>query len=81
MPHFCSPPARQIANKRAKNQQAVYFAQLELRVDFQELWRLHESIQGHETVFVKLVLPDGSQNDVDSYLASKGIDRSFIYQQ
>lgn len=77
-PLMFSPP-RQIVNPRAKNQQAIYFAQMELRLDLRELWRLQENTLKHETVLVKLILPQGTEDEVHNYLLSKGIDRSFIY--
>jgi hypothetical protein len=78
MPLLFSPP-RQIANERAKNQQAVYFAQMELRLDMLEAWRLQESSLTDETIILKLVLPKGSEADVATYLKQKGIVQDFIY--
>ncbi len=72
-------PKRQIAYRRAKNQQAVYFAQMDLRVDLLELWRLQEQERPEEVIAVKIVLPPGSQQECAAYLASKGIDEAFIY--
>lgn len=77
-PLMFSPP-RQIVNQRTKNQQAIYFAQMELRVDLRELWQLVENTPGRETVLVKLVLPKGTEDEVRTYLLGKGIDRTFIY--
>lgn len=77
-PRMFSPP-RQIANQRAKNQQVIYFAQMDLRLDLHKLWKLIETTPGKETILVKLVLPEGTENEVSTYLLSKGIDRSFIY--
>lgn len=77
-PLLFSPP-KQILNQRAKNQQAVYFAQMELRVDLADLWRLVESSLHSETILLKLVLPQGTESAAGRYLASKGIDRHFIY--
>ncbi|WP_310446793.1 hypothetical protein [Thiobacillus sp.] len=74
-------PARQIANQRAKNQEAVYFAQLELRMDMLELWRMQEDKKGNDTIVVKLVLPACSETDLTRYLSKKGIDRTFIYPE
>lgn len=76
-PLLFSPP-KQILNQRAKNQQAVYFAQMELRVDLSELWRLVEDRSG-EKILVKLVLPAATESSVANYLSAKRIDRSFIY--
>jgi hypothetical protein len=72
-------PKRQIAYKRAKNQQAVYFAQMDLRLDLLELWRLQEQTNPGETIAIKLVLPPGSKQECAVYLASKGMGRAFIY--
>jgi hypothetical protein len=72
-------PARQIANLRAKNQQAVYFAQMDLRLGLSELWRLRELRVGQETILVKLVLPRGTEDEANDYLLRKGIDQAFIY--
>ena len=72
-------PKRQIAYQRAKNQQAVYFAQMELRLDLLEMWRIHEQENPEETIVVKIVLPPGSQHECAAYLDSKGINEAFIY--
>lgn len=72
-------PLRQIAYQRAKNQQAVYFAQMDLRIDLSEHWRIQEQAAPHEAIVLKIILPEGSERSCDRYLASKGIDSSFIY--
>ncbi len=72
-------PKRQIAYQRAKNQQAVYFAQMDLRLDLLELWRLQEQANPGETIAVKIVLPPGSEQECAAYLASKGINRAFVF--
>lgn len=72
-------PSRQIANPRAKNQQAVYFAQMELRMDMLEMWRMQEAKNSNETILVKLVLPAGSEVELSRYLSNKGINSAFIY--
>lgn len=77
-PLLFSPP-RQIANQRAKNQQAIYFAQMELRLDMLEAWRLQEAEQPNETIIVKLILPEGSEADVANYLKEQGIVVSLMY--
>lgn len=72
-------PERQIAYKRAKNQQAIYFAQMELRLDLMELWRLQEQEMNGQVITVKIVLPLGSQQECAAYLKCKGIDETFVY--
>lgn len=78
VPLLFSPP-KQIANQRAKNQQAVYFAQMELRLDMLESWRLQESSLLNETIILKMVLPEGSEGEVQKYLSENNIIDSFIY--
>ncbi len=72
-------PKRQIAYARAKNQQAVYFAQMEMRFDLAEQWRLVESTQPGLTILVKLVLPAGSFAACQAYLASRNVTGGHIY--
>lgn len=74
---FCPP--RQIKNPRARNQQAVYFAQMDLRYDLETIWRLREAELSDETILIKLVLPAGSESEAKNYLAEKKIVREFIY--
>lgn len=74
---FC--PSKQIMNQRAKNQQAVYFAQMNLRYDLEAIWRLREAEYPDETILIKLVLPAGSESEMRNYLAEKKISREFIY--
>lgn len=72
-------PERQILNQRAKNQQAIYFAQMDLRVDMQTIWREQEKAHPNETILIKLVLPSGTEYQVNQYLSEKGISLEFLY--
>ena len=72
-------PANQILNQRAKNQQAIYFAQMELRVDLETIWREQEKGLAGETIVLKLVLPSGTESEVKEYLLGKGITSEFLY--
>lgn len=72
-------PANQILNQRAKNQQAIYFAQMELRVDLETIWRDQEKGLAGETIVLKLVLPSGTESEVKDYLLGKGITSEFLY--
>ena len=72
-------PAHQILNQRAKNQQAIYFAQMDLRVDLETIWREQEKIPGNETIVIKLVLPAGTESEAKEYLLGKGITSEFLY--
>lgn len=74
---FC--PKKQIAYGRGKNQQAVYFAQMEMRRDLAEQWRLQEASNPDSTILVKVVLPKGTTSACDAYLAGRGINAAHIY--
>lgn len=77
-PLLFSPP-KQILCHRAKNQQAVYFAQMDLRFDLAHIWQLRETELPGETISIKLVLPAGCEAEAALYLAKKEITQSFIY--
>ena len=72
-------PARQILNQRAKNQQAIYFAQMEIRVDLEIIWREQEKALRDETIVLKLFLPDGTESQVKEYLLRKEITTESLY--
>lgn len=72
-------PPRQIFNPRPKNQQVVYFAQMDLRYDLETIWRLREAELENETIVVKLILPAGSEAAAKEYLIEKGLSRAFIF--
>lgn len=74
---FC--PRKQIKSVRARNQQAVYFAQMDLRYDLESFWRMQEAEVENETIIIKLVLPAGNNLATKKYLDSKDITREFIY--
>lgn len=77
-PLLFSPP-NQIHNHRAKNQQSVYFAQMDLRYDLEYMWRQREESMGAGTVIIKLVLPVNSIEDVTQHLCAKGISSLHVY--
>jgi hypothetical protein len=72
-------PEHQILNQRAKNQQAIYFAQMEFRVDMETIWRQKEKELDNETIIIKLVLPAGTESEVKEYLSRKEITAEFLY--
>lgn len=76
---FCPP--KQILNCRAKNQQAIYFAQMDLRYDLESIWRLCEKNNENKTIFIKLVLPLNSIEDAKQFLDKKMITEKFIYPE
>lgn len=72
-------PERQIAYPRAKNQQARYFAQMDMRYDLESIWRKRERELQGQTILVKVVLPAESVDEANEYLQANGIDRDFVY--
>jgi len=72
-------PNKQIKNQRPKNQQAVYFAQMDLRYDLAEMWQMYEKEYNKETILIKLVLPADTEELVQEHLREQGIDDGFIY--
>ena len=74
---YCPP--QQIFNPRPKNQQAIYFAQMDLRYDLETIWRMREAELKSENIVIKLILPAGSEATARAYLIGKGINRAFIF--
>ena len=72
-------PPLQILNQRAKNQQAIYFAQMDLRVDMETIWREKEKELDNETIIIKLILPSRTESQVNEYLFKKEITAEFLY--
>lgn len=72
-------PGHQILNQRAKNQQAIYFAQMELRVDMELIWHKQEKGLKNETIYIKLILPRGTESQVQEYLSGKGLTADFLF--
>jgi len=70
-------PKKQIKQQRANNQQAVYIAQMELRYDLAEMWAAQE--KQDEYIFIKLILPAGTQEYCSAYLLKKGITEAWIF--
>lgn len=66
---FC--PKKQIECRRARNQQAVYFAQMDLRYDLESIWRIQEKSLNGEKIITKVVLPANTQDFVSEYLEKK----------
>ena len=70
-------PRKQVAQKRATNQDAVYIAHMDLRIDLSEVW---DNLQKQgERIFVKLVLPAGTNEECSQYLIKKGVSKEFLF--
>jgi len=78
-PLLFHPPSRSL-DLRAERQQAVYIAQMDLRFDLASLWiSQEENEDSTDRIFVKLILPNGTQQDCSSYLAQSGITESWLF--
>lgn len=77
-PLLFSPP-KQLQSCRAKNQQAMYFAQMDLRYDMGFIWARREAELSGETILIKLIIPAGTEDATREYLAAKAITSAFIY--
>ena len=71
-------PKKQLVQKRAVNQQPVYIAQMDLRVDLSEVWD-NLQINREERILIKLVLPSGTETECARYLNNKGITKDFLF--
>jgi hypothetical protein len=70
-------PKKQLAHKRATNQDPVYIAQMDLRVNLSEVWaNLHKP---DEQIFIKLILPAGSNEECAQYLGDRGLNGEFLF--
>jgi hypothetical protein len=72
-------PKKQLAQKRAANQEPVYIAQMDLRADLSEVWNNLETQRRSENILLKMILPAGTEDDCARYLAKKGMTKSFIF--
>ena len=73
-------PKKQIAQKRAANQEAIYMAQMDLRMDLSEVWdNLQENEKPEEKILAKIVLPAGTTEECAQYLIQRGITRQFLF--
>jgi hypothetical protein len=71
-------PNKQVVQKRATNQAPVYIAQMDLRADLSEVWDNLQRRNG-ERIFIKIIVPAGTETECASYLYEKGITNSFVF--
>ena len=69
MPLMFHPP-NQLEQKRAVNQEVVYIAQTDFRLDLSNAWYSMESENTPQT-FIKMILPNGTQEECTEDLESK----------
>lgn len=71
-------PPTQMKYLREANQQVVYFAQMDLRCSLEEVWELQEKNHNDGFIYIKLILPDGTQKECHDYLLNRNITKEFI---
>jgi hypothetical protein len=77
LPRFPWPSA-QVKNEKVKRQQAIYIAQIDFRCDFEISWeRLFQETQ--KQVFVKIILPANTTEEVENYLLAAGLTEEFLF--
>jgi hypothetical protein len=74
-------PPMQTPDERVRRQQAVYIAQMDLRIDLASIWIEQEANALSEQIFVKLILPYGTQDECNNYLMSKGITDTWLFPE
>ena len=67
--------------EQAENQKARYVAQMDLRYDLEDIWKTQESNMNGELIYVKLILPNGTQSVCNQYLMEKGITKTWLFPQ
>lgn len=73
-------PPKQILDQRANNQDAIYWAQMDLRYDLEYIWKLQEKDADEEQyIFIKLILPYESQKECAEYLVSQKITHNYLF--
>jgi len=73
-------PEPQTPNQRALRQQAEYVAQMDLRYDLARVWSSQETDRSTgDQIYVKLILPNGTQQECSSYLMRKGMTESWLF--
>lgn len=75
---FC--PRRQIVCQRARNQDAIYVAQMDLRVDLAEYWDVSDQERADGgRILLRILLPKGTKQETEALLSEHGIIEDFVY--
>jgi hypothetical protein len=73
-------PEKQILCQRANNQDAIYWAQMDLRYDLEDIWKLQEKDTNKGGyIFIKLILPYEYKNGCSKYLLNKNITHTYLF--
>ena len=74
-------PEKQLNNvldPKANRQEAIYLMQTDFRIDLELSWELMKE-SSKEQVFVKLILPADSHEEVQTYLMTRGITNEYLF--
>lgn len=71
-------PRYQLECEQANNQEVVYVAQMDMRLDLFELWEKYE-IENNKQVITKLRLPHKIKKECRNWLESNGITKKFLF--
>ena len=72
-------PEKQIYSQRANNQEAIYWAQMDLRYDLEYMWNLQEKADKGGYIFMKLILPYESKDECAEYLINQKVMHSYLF--
>jgi hypothetical protein len=70
---------KQTLHPSALNQKARYIAQMHLRYPLEEIWHVKENEIKNEYIFIKLILPNGTQDECCKYLLSQRITKRYLF--
>lgn len=71
-------PQKQIGCQRSNNQGAIYWAQMDLIYDLEDIWKLQEK-DIEQCIFIKLILPYESQKECAEYLITQKMTHSYLF--
>jgi hypothetical protein len=72
-------PKIQALHPRAAGQRPVYIAQMDYRADLADAWITQEAELTDRQIFMKLILPNGTQSECGQYLTKNGVTREVVY--
>jgi len=76
-------PPKQILSQRATNQDAIYWAQMDLRYDLEYIWKLQEKKGANKDqyIFIRLILPYESKKESSEYLTAQKITHNYLFEK
>lgn len=71
-------PIAQVRPEKVKRQNALYVAQMDFRFDLELSWKQLQQ-QTQKRVFIKLILPPGTCEEVQQFLLAEGVTENFLF--